>query len=344
MDRHNIIFKRAWLSSRAALLLAAFSRRPRHQIHISWIKGTRILGPAGSCFSRPAKRPIPTSPLRREKMEGCFCSIPPTWGSPQIRRRRQARRRRSTRNRSTLAGVDRPFSSDRMGVRLVTSHGSTLRTWQVQMSPRRRWRKRRQRRLVPGKMLGFSRQFRPTARAGGSAIIWAVGRPTGTGADPTAVNLYAFAATPSSGSTTLAQLFSAKAGSWPNTGGNANIVPVVANGKVFVASAYRTDRETRADSSIFSERAAPARRSPALRSSAGAQPANGHMISGTLTAVNGETLTLRTRAGKTTTIDASGALQNEKVTGPLNLGTPFTAQGMTFDASGALLATAIGSG
>ncbi len=28
------------------------------------------------------------------------------------------------------------------------------------------------------------------------------------------------------------------AGDWPNTGGNANIVPVVANGRVFVAN-YR---------------------------------------------------------------------------------------------------------
>ena len=66
------------------------------------------------------------------------------------------------------------------------------------------------------------------------------------------------------------------------------------------------------------------------------------MISGTLLAVNGETLTLRTGAGKTATVDASPAFQNERVTGPLKVGTPYTAQGMTFDASGALVATAIG--
>jgi hypothetical protein len=66
------------------------------------------------------------------------------------------------------------------------------------------------------------------------------------------------------------------------------------------------------------------------------------MISGTLVAVNGSVLTLRTRAGKTATIDASGAFRNERVTGPLKLGTPYTAQGTTFDATGALLATAIG--
>jgi hypothetical protein len=34
----------------------------------------------------------------------------------------------------------------------------------------------------------------------------------------------------------MTQLFRGAAGAWPNTGGNANLVPVVANGKVYVAS------------------------------------------------------------------------------------------------------------
>jgi hypothetical protein len=52
----RLIFKRASLGSRAALLCRAFSRRPRQtaQTLISWIKGTWILGPAASCSSRPA--------------------------------------------------------------------------------------------------------------------------------------------------------------------------------------------------------------------------------------------------------------------------------------------------
>ena len=36
----------------------------------------------------------------------------------------------------------------------------------------------------------------------------------------------------------MARLFSGVAGTWPNLNGNANLVPVVANGKVYVAS-YR---------------------------------------------------------------------------------------------------------
>ena len=66
----------------------------------------------------------------------------------------------------------------------------------------------------------------------GSAIIWTVGRPTNLNSPY--VNLYAFAATASGG--TYALLYSATAGYWPSPDANANIVPVVANGKVYVAS------------------------------------------------------------------------------------------------------------
>ncbi len=228
--------------------------------------------------------------------------------------------------------------SDGVG-RVVTSHGSTLRTWQVQMSPSPTLAPEATATINSGQDPGFFTSVSSNGTAAGSAIIWAVGRPTGAGADPTAVNLFAFAATPSSGSTTLTQLFSAPAGSWPNTGGNANIVPVVANGKVFVASAYLDGSgNTRGQLNIFGTGGTGA---PISSACAVARPASGHMISGTLIAVNGETLTLQTRTGKPATIDASRALQNERVTGPLKLGTPYTAQGMTFDASGALVATAI---
>src|SRR5262249_25582735 len=66
-----------------------------------------------------------------------------------------------------------------------------------------------------------------------NAIIWAVGHPTDS--NPANVTLYAY------GPQAAAQgknswLFSAVAGTWPNVNGNANIVPVVANGRVYVAS------------------------------------------------------------------------------------------------------------
>jgi hypothetical protein len=63
------------------------------------------------------------------------------------------------------------------------------------------------------------------------AILWAVSRPT---VNQTSVLLYAFA--PDLGGTTLQQIFKGTAGTWVLHGNNANLVPVVANGEVFVAS------------------------------------------------------------------------------------------------------------
>jgi outer membrane protein assembly factor BamB len=62
-------------------------------------------------------------------------------------------------------------------------------------------------------------------------IIWALSRPEKVTKAPV---LFAF--DPESGGKTLKQLFKGTAGVWPNLGGNANLVPVVANGQIFVAS------------------------------------------------------------------------------------------------------------
>ena len=64
-------------------------------------------------------------------------------------------------------------------------------------------------------------------------IIWAVSRPNNS--SPADISLFAFKGEPSSGGT-LDTLFQAPAGTWPNTGGNSDLLPVVVNGKVYVAS------------------------------------------------------------------------------------------------------------
>ena len=61
-------------------------------------------------------------------------------------------------------------------------------------------------------------------------IIWALSRPSSTD-----LSIYLYAFNPDSG-TTMKTLFTGPAGTWPNLGGNANLVPVVANGQVLVAS------------------------------------------------------------------------------------------------------------
>ena len=119
--------------------------------------------------------------------------------------------------------------SDGVG-RVVSSGGSNINVWKVQTSPTTA--------LVldsgftspsisTGQDGGFFTSVSSNGTTTGSAVIWAVGRPFDSTND---VTLYAFDAA------TGAQLYSATAGMWPNTGGNANIVPTVANGKVYVAS------------------------------------------------------------------------------------------------------------
>ncbi len=65
-----------------------------------------------------------------------------------------------------------------------------------------------------------------------SPVIWTVSRP----ASAQAPTIYLLAFDPEAPGTVMKQLYSGAAGTWPNVNGDANLVPVVANGEVFVAS------------------------------------------------------------------------------------------------------------
>ena len=161
----------------------------------------------------------------------------------------------------------------------------------------------------------------------GTAIIWAIGRPTDP--NPAAVKLYAFAATPSRG--TLPLLFSSPAGSWPDVIANANIVPVVANGQVYVASNKQLTIFGLGGHRFVAPAAAAA---PPVETD---MPP--HAITGVLEHADGPVLTLRTRTGTIARVDDSEALRREQ-TGVLVPGNAYTAQG-TYDATGALHAQAV---
>jgi hypothetical protein len=117
--------------------------------------------------------------------------------------------------------------------RVVSSGGNSVEVWKVQTSPTAA--------LTNVTNAGISSSgvqdpgFFTSISSNGTAgpIIWALSRPA-TNNNGAPISLYAF--NPESGGSTMTQLFQATAGSWPNTGGNANLVPVVANGLVFVAS------------------------------------------------------------------------------------------------------------
>ena len=165
--------------------------------------------------------------------------------------------------------------------RVVTSHGNMFQVFTVTVSP-------------PALTLvgtsattvglggqqdpGFFTTVSSNGTTAGSAIIWAVSRPDGSiPSNPTAVKLYAFSATPSCTGTTCTypQLYSGVAGAWPFANNNSNIVPVVANGQVYVASDYFDASGTlRGQLNIFGIPAA----APAALAKQAAKPLEGRQI------------------------------------------------------------------
>jgi hypothetical protein len=115
--------------------------------------------------------------------------------------------------------------------RVVSSGGFSVDLWKVQTSPAPALNY-----VKTSMAIGGSQDpgFFTTISSNGtsSPIIWALSRPHDSGKFP----LFLYAFDPEVGKAKMKKLFRAKAGFWPNLGGNSNLVPVVANGQVFVAS------------------------------------------------------------------------------------------------------------
>lgn len=115
--------------------------------------------------------------------------------------------------------------------RVVSSGGNRVKVWTLQTSP------------TPALTSVTSSPFITNGQSGGfftsissngtnASIIWALGRPASASANT--IFLYAF--NPDTGGTTMTELFRSAAGNWPNFNGDSNLVPIVANGKVYVAT------------------------------------------------------------------------------------------------------------
>lgn len=117
--------------------------------------------------------------------------------------------------------------------RVVTSGGRNVQILKVQTSPTPALVKVSQSAALSATVQdpGFFTSISSNGNA--NPIIWALSRPTGAAGNP--IFLYAFDPDSVSG-TTIKQIFRAQAGTWPNTTGNSNLVPLVANGEVFVAA------------------------------------------------------------------------------------------------------------
>jgi hypothetical protein len=114
--------------------------------------------------------------------------------------------------------------------RVVSSGGKGIGVWKLLTSPTPKLAVvARSAAIATGQNGGF---FTSVSSNGNSnPIIWALSRPLSQGS--TGILLYAF--NPESGST-MTQLFRSQAGAWPNFFGDSNQLPVVANGKVYVAT------------------------------------------------------------------------------------------------------------
>jgi hypothetical protein len=113
--------------------------------------------------------------------------------------------------------------------RVVSSGGTRVTVWKVLTSPVPSLATATNSPAVSSVGTGF---FTSVSSNGTSdPVIWALSRPSGT---ETTIYLYAFA--PDVGGRTMKQLFMGAAGTWIANSTNSNLVPVVANGRVFVSS------------------------------------------------------------------------------------------------------------
>lgn len=115
--------------------------------------------------------------------------------------------------------------------RVVSSGGSSVMIWKLQTSPKLLLKRVHSGWVGGGQDPGFFTSISSNGTT--SPIIWAISRPPNI-SKKYPISLYAF--NPEVSTSTMPHIFKAVAGNWPNTGGNANLVPVVANGEVFVAS------------------------------------------------------------------------------------------------------------
>jgi hypothetical protein len=111
---------------------------------------------------------------------------------------------------------------------IVASGGNQVTLWALATSPTTALKLSGTSPAITG---GQNPGFFTSVSSNGSAtpIVWALSHPAS--ASSTSISLYAFNPLNS-----MAQIYQSVAGSWPNYNGNSNLVPVVANGLVFVGS------------------------------------------------------------------------------------------------------------
>jgi hypothetical protein len=179
---------------------------------------------------------------------------------------------------------------------IATGSGATLAVWQVKAISSAPYisfqREFSVTNLQSGQDPGFFTTVSSNGTQAGTAIIWGLLRPNNTG--PNNVLLYAWDAANGS------QLISIAAGSWPRANdANANLVPVVANGRVYVASYKQL--------AIFGLGGTPAALLQPTAPAPTPLPADVHEIYGKVTSVNGNLVSVE-RNGQVQRVDVTPAV------------------------------------
>ena len=189
--------------------------------------------------------------------------------------------------------------SDGVG-RVVTSGGSDLKQWTVNTASHPPLSLEASA-SVPksGQDPGFFTSISSNGTNPNTAIIWAVDKPVG---NDNHLTLFAFNATAAGPS--LAQTWSGEAGTWPNAAGaNANVVPTVANGMVYVASYKQLRIFGLTSQSRFPPRHTVSAPRPAAEV-VSMEPKSGPLYWGTIRRVEGGRITLELRNGRMLEVDA----------------------------------------
>jgi hypothetical protein len=162
----------------------------------------------------------------------------------------------------------------------------------------------------------------------GTLVIWAVSRPANN--NPADIYLYAFDVT---GKNLIPGGTGLLAGTWPNTGGDSNTVPTIANGKVYVASDQTL--------AIFGIGAAATASWPKVKTVSMRAPlaSDEHEVYGIAKSISGTMISVALRGGTTLTVDSALAAKTFRMAQP-SVGKALLARG-TIDQAGVMHAVAI---
>jgi len=163
---------------------------------------------------------------------------------------------------------------------------------------------------------GFLTSVSSNGTKPGTAVVWAVGRPTDFQQE--ALKFHAF--DPVKGK----QIFVAPAGYWTNSISDSNVVPVVANGKVYVATV-----QSLAIFGLEAKGAGPAKLPPppVVVDSRPLLAAGEHEIRGIVRNMSGNTLVVEKRDHTEVTVDDLAAAANYKLAPP-SIGHALVARGV----------------